>query len=93
MMSCELGVEGAQAMAELVSVTASMTECNVRGNELDTESATLLAKVATEKRIMLFGIKHDQVEANFQNQHLDPADAILLASDLSVSDGSLTSVR
>ena len=64
---------------------ASVTECNVRGNELDAESATLLAKVAREKRIMLFGIKHDQTEASFQACNLGPVDAILIASDLSVS--------
>ena len=51
----------------------------------------MLANVATEKRVMLFGIKHDQKEANFHNQSLGPVDAILMASDLAVS-GSLTSV-
>ena len=41
---------------------------------------------------MLFGIKHDQTEVDFGQQGLSPVDAILLASDLSVS-ASLTSVR
>ena len=79
-------------LAPAIAVCASLTECNVRFNELDSESATLLSKVATEKRIMLFGIKHDQAEASFQNEYLGPAAAILIASDLSVS-ASLTSVR
>ena len=38
---------------------------------------------------MLFGIKHDQTEADFSHKDLGPADAILIASDLSVS-GSVT---
>ena len=65
--------------------TASLTECNVRANALDGDSATLLAKVAREKRVMLFGIKHDQTVANFISQGLGPEDAILIASDLAVS--------
>ena len=84
--------EGITALSEALKVTASVTECNVRGNKLDKESATLLAKVAREKRIMLFGIKHDQTEADFQRQGLGPVDAILIASDLSVS-ASVTEVR
>ena len=79
-------------MADALCVSTSLTECNVRDNKLDKESATLLAKVAGEKRIMLFGIKHDQTEATFQDQALGPVDAILIASDLSFS-ASLTSVR
>lgn len=57
-----------------------MTECNVRGDELNNASAHMLAEVGTEKHIMLSGIKHDQTEANFFNQDLRPADAILIAS-------------
>lgn len=78
--------EAAEVVAEVAAeVTAVMTECNVCGNRIDTESARALAKVATEKRIMLFGIKHDQKEANFNNHGLGPVDAILIASDLMVS--------
>ena len=77
--------EGITAIANALKVTASLTECNVRRNNLDEESATLLAKAASQKRIMLFGIKHDQTEADFQHQSLGPVDAILIASDLSVS--------
>ena len=78
-------------MASSLEVNTVLTECNVRGNNLNTESATALAKVATEKRVMLFGIKHDQTEADFKGQSLGPVDAILIASDLSVSS-SLTTV-
>ncbi|KOO31337.1 hypothetical protein Ctob_005491 [Chrysochromulina tobinii] len=51
----------------------------------------MLAKIGTEKGIMLFGIKRDQKEANFRNQGLSPGDAILLATDLVT--GGLTSLN
>jgi len=80
----------------MLAATSSLTECNVRGNNIDSESATMLAKVGTEKRIMLFGIKHGQVEANFvrhgDSPSLGPVDAILIASDLQAS-GSITSLN
>ena len=59
-------------------------------NRLNIGSATMLAKIGTEKGIMLFGIERDQKEANFQAQNLGPADAILISSDLVT--GSLTSL-
>ena len=83
--------EGPKAIADAIRVSGSLTECNVRGNELDVESANVLANVATEKRVMLFGIKHDQTEADFRDKGLKPSDAVLIANDISVS-GSLTSV-
>ena len=64
----------------------------MRGSHLGVDSAKLLAKVATPKRVMLFGIKHDQTEANFRGKGLGVADAILIASDLSVS-GALTDLN
>ena len=90
MVRCELGVEGAQAMAELVSVTtSSVTVTDMRYNELDTESATMLANVAKEKGISLCGITPEQTEADFtpsKNSYnrIGPADAILLTADLVV---------
>jgi NLR family CARD domain-containing protein 3 len=77
-----IGPVGANAVAAMVAVTGSLTECNVRGNNLDSESAKKLAMIGTKKGIMLFGIKRDQKEANFAGQHLGPADAILISSDL-----------
>jgi hypothetical protein len=59
-------------------------------NRLDIESARMLAKIGTEKGIMLFGIKRDQKEANFPYQGLGPDDAILLATELVT--GGLTSI-
>ena len=77
--------EGIKAIADAMRVSHSLTECNVRGNALDVESAKLLAKVATEKRVMLFGITHDQRVADFQGKYLKPPDAVLIANDISVS--------
>jgi len=77
----ELGV----AMAEMLQVNTALTECNVRVNNLDCKSATALATVASEKRVMLFGIQHTQKVADFARQQLGLVDAILIASDLRVS--------
>ena len=85
-----IGVEGGMVVAELIPVMGALTECNVRGNNLDSESAKKLAMIGTEKGIMLFGIKRDQKEANFAGQHLGPADAILISSDLVI--GSVTQI-
>eukprot|EP00966_Prymnesium_polylepis_P191507 4437972-Prymnesium_polylepis.1 len=53
-------------------------------NKLDPESASMLAKIGTEKRIMLSGIfKPDQTEAHLEEDPLlQPGDSILIASDL-----------
>jgi hypothetical protein len=81
--SNDLGPEGGKALAEALRVNAVMTVCTLIKNKLDVESANMLAKIGTEKRIMLSGIKHDQT--NFSNQGFQPADGILVASDLRVS--------
>ena len=83
--------EGITAIAEALRVNGTLTECNIRGNFLDSKSAEKLAKIGTEKGVMLFGIKRDQKEANFANLGLGPADAILISSDLVI--GTLTEVR
>jgi hypothetical protein len=40
--NCNLGVNGAKAVADYVSVSASLTECNLRGNDLDEEGWCLI---------------------------------------------------
>ena len=87
--SNKISDQGATAIAEALKVNGALTECNVRGNDFHKESAGALAKVATEKRVMLFGIKHDQTSADFSGGRLNDIDAILIASDLRVS-GALT---
>ena len=76
----------------MVAVTGSLTVTNLLGNQLDAESAKMLAEVAKQKGISLCGIQRDQTTADFSNKYLLPPDAILLASDLSQAGvtGSLT---
>jgi Ran GTPase-activating protein (RanGAP) involved in mRNA processing and transport len=81
----KIGPTGAKALAEALKVNTVLTSCTLIKNQLDIESATMLAEIGTERRIMLSGIEHDQTEANFQHQNLQPADGILIASDLRVS--------
>ena len=89
---CDIGTEGGNALAAALSRGAKvLTECNVRGNHLDSESAHALAKVAAVRGIMLFGTTHDQKFADFNGKGLGPVDAILIASDLWVSK-TLTSL-
>ena len=45
MADCNLGVDGAKAVAELVSVTASMTRLDVRWSSLGEEGEAALRKV------------------------------------------------
>jgi hypothetical protein len=59
---------------------------NLLQNNLDVESAKMLAKVVKQKGISLCGIQRDQTTADFRNKGLQPPDAILLASDLSQAD-------
>jgi uncharacterized protein YjaG (DUF416 family) len=87
-----IGVEGGMVVAGLIPVMGALTVANLLRNELDAESAKMLAEVAKQKCISLCGIRRDQTTADFSNQDLKPPDAILLASDLSqaVVIGALT---
>jgi hypothetical protein len=90
-----VGVEGGMVIAGLMPVMGGLTVANLLGNQLDAESAKMLAEVAKQKGISLCGIQRDQTTAGFSNQDLKPPDAILLGSDLSqavVTDG-LTSIN
>lgn len=71
-----------QALASALVGTAVLTECSLLKNNHDAESAHILAKIGTEKRIMLSGMKRDQTEVDFSSHHLQTADAILISSDL-----------
>ena len=82
-------------LAYLVPVMGGLTVTNLLGNELDAESAKMLADVAKQKGFSLCGIRRDQATADFSKQNLKPPDAILLASDLPQADvtGGLTSLN
>jgi Ran GTPase-activating protein (RanGAP) involved in mRNA processing and transport len=79
---CGIGPIGAKEIADYIQFTAALKSCNLLKNGLDVESATMLAKIGAEKGIMLSGMSRDQTVANFEHQDLEPADAILIASDL-----------
>jgi len=89
-----IGRVGAKSVAALVAVTGSLTVTNLLGNQLDAESAKMLAEVTKQKGISLCGIRRDQTTTAFHHKWLEPPDAILLASDLSqtVVTGALTSL-
>ena len=86
--------EGITAIADALRVNGSLTVTNLLKNQLDAESAKMLAEVAKQKGISLCGIQRDQTAADFSDKNLQPPDAILLASDLSqaIVTGGLTAL-
>jgi hypothetical protein len=86
--------EGITAIANALRVNGALTVTNLLGNQLDAESAKMLAEVAKQKGISLCGIQRDQTTADFRGKGLKPPDAILLGSDLSqaVVTGALTAL-
>merc|ERR1712137_1239663 len=73
-----------EVLAYVQRVGAVLTESNLLDNDLDSSSATMLAEIGLEKRIMLSGIKHNQTTFSLYGG-LGSVDAILIASDLRVS--------
>jgi hypothetical protein len=84
--SCGLGPMGAQLIALLIPVKASVTSVNVLSNQLDVDSADLLLKVKAEKPNLrtLCGLTHEETELNLWNRSLGPGDAKLLAAEILV---------
>jgi hypothetical protein len=72
----------AMLVAYLIPATKMLKNCNLLKNRFDVESATKLAKIGTEKGIMLSGMTRDQTAANLLHQNFQAADVILIASDL-----------
>jgi Ran GTPase-activating protein (RanGAP) involved in mRNA processing and transport len=77
-----VGVSGALVLSDLLKFSSALKRCNLLKNGLDVESATMLAKIGTEKGIMLSGMTRDQTKADFTHQDLQPADGILIWYDL-----------
>jgi hypothetical protein len=84
-----LHVPAAMLVASLIPATSVLNNCNLLKNRFDVESAKKLTKMGTEKGIMLSGMTRDQTVGqslllgpDFLGQSLQPADAILIASDL-----------
>jgi len=85
-----MDMTGIKELAAALGVNSALTVANLLGNQLDVESAKLLAEVAKQKGISLCGIRRDQSTADFAIQGLGPGDAILISSDL--VRGALTQV-
>jgi len=77
-----MDMTGIKELAAALGVNSALTVANLLGNQLDVESAKLLAEVAKQKGISLCGIRRDQSTADFAIQGLGPGDAILISSDL-----------
>jgi hypothetical protein len=56
----KLDAEDARALAPALMKTTAVKNCSLLNNSLDVESATMLAKMGTEKGIMLSGMTCDQ---------------------------------
>jgi hypothetical protein len=90
----ELGAESVKEMVKALKTNTtfrtvtldgavlSIAELTLLKNRFDVESATMLAKISAERGIMLSGMRRDQTEASFSSKGLQPADAILIGSDL-----------
>ena len=79
-------LEGIQAIANAIAVSRSLMECTLLRNHFDVETATMLAKISKDRRISLCAIASEQTEADFKNQGLQPADAILIAASIVFRD-------
>ena len=79
---CGVGPIGAKEIADYIRFTAVLKNCNLLKNGFNMESATMLAQIGMEKGIMLSGMTRFQTKADFSGQDLQPADGILIGSDL-----------
>ena len=82
----DIGWKGAEALAPALAANGSLTSVNLLANKMDIESATMLLKVKAEKSMLrtLCGLTHEETEINLNSQGLGPADAMLLAPEVSV---------
>jgi hypothetical protein len=77
-----LHAPAAMLVAYLIPATSVLKNCNLLKDRFDVESAKKLSKIGAEKGIVLSGMKRNRREAKLQFLSLQPADAILIASDL-----------
>ena len=78
---------GSETLDELVRIlreSESLTSLNLIETGLATDSARALAEIGCERRILLAGMAHDQVEYDENNKSLSVADALLIASDITI---------
>ena len=83
---CNLGIDGAKAVADYVSVSASLTSVTLLANKFDHATVSMLLKLKEEKPALttLCGLKPDQKEAAFRGWELTSQDAKLLAPEIAV---------
>ena len=77
-----LHVPAAMLVAYLIPATSVLKHFNLLKKRFDVELDKKLAKIGAEKGIMLSGMTCNQTAATFSGASLQPADAILIASDL-----------
>ena len=82
---CELGVEGAKAMAELISVTTSLTKILVSSNRLGDEGTTVLCDALRESKVT----KVQELDLHFNRIGPDGAKAV---AAMAAVVGSLTKI-
>ena len=89
-----LGPEGAKALAPAIRDSTSLTSIHLLANGFDTEAASMLLKVKEQKPMLrtLCGLTHAETELDYRFKVLKPADAMLLAPEISVM-ASLTSIN
>ena len=72
--------------AGYAAVSASLTAANVLQNNFDADAVSMLLKVKHEhpKLTTLCGFKGDETSIDFNSEGLGPADAMLIAPEISV---------
>ena len=70
-----------------MGVSQSLTAVNLLSNQFNTDSAAMLLKIKDEKPqlVSLCGLTHEETELNLCGKRLGPADAMLLAPEIIVS--------
>ena len=87
-------LSGVKALADAIRDSTSLTSIHLLANGFDTEAASMLLKVKEQKPMLrtLCGLTHAETELDYRFQVLKPADAMLLAPEISVM-ASLTSIN
>jgi Ran GTPase-activating protein (RanGAP) involved in mRNA processing and transport len=81
-----LGAQAGQVIAEALTSNGSLTSVSLLGNQFDDETVNMLLKLKEEKPNLttLCGLTHKETKLNYCKQRFGPADAMLLAPEISV---------
>lgn len=74
----------------MIKYNSSLTVVDLLRSGVDAESAQMLREVGVTQRVMLCGIRSDQMDADMAGSGLGDADGILLGSDLTNSRHLMT---